>query len=212
MFLLFCEAKLFTTGSGTLVCSLHLSFYPLNPTDSERILFLSSCHLKGKDTMLEACKLRGHKWRLSMRASVFCSTALTSTGWVRMTIKPQHCPPFLSSAAVIETKRHQIFLKNLGTLGIKPGQPGREAWMLPLCYGNPPTITLLYRAATTASSASSTRRSGSWRWDQESKTPTSALTRRNRWAISSARHRFYRWHCLTSSVRSPHYLRLINEN
>ena len=24
----------------------------------------------------------------------FCSTALTSTGWVRMTIKPRHCPPF----------------------------------------------------------------------------------------------------------------------
>ena len=24
---------------------------------------------------------------------LFCSTALTSAGWVRMSIKPQHCPP-----------------------------------------------------------------------------------------------------------------------
>jgi len=37
-------------------------------------------------------------------SSLFCSIALTSTGWVQMTIKPRHCPPFLSSTAVIESQ------------------------------------------------------------------------------------------------------------
>ena len=33
---------------------------------------------------------RGDSYSLK---SFFCSTALTSVGWVRMTIKPRHCPP-----------------------------------------------------------------------------------------------------------------------
>ena len=78
----------------------------------------------------------------------FCCTALTSTGWVRtgwvrMTIKPGHCPPFLSSAAVIESKWHQIFLeKNSGTQGIEPGPAGRGARTLPLCYACRPPHSL----------------------------------------------------------------------
>ena len=34
-----------------------------------------------------------HTERVGHKMHFFCSTALTSTGWVRMTIKPWHCPP-----------------------------------------------------------------------------------------------------------------------
>ena len=63
---------------------------------------------------------------------LFCSTAPTSTGWVRMTIKPRHCPHTLSNAAVIKSKQFFPFTqnnsennlrKNLGLLRIEPG-PG----------------------------------------------------------------------------------------
>ena len=89
-------------------------------------------------------------WRFCLRSKngkeVFCSAALTSTGWVRMTIKPWHCPLFLSSMAVIESQWHQIFLEkiwehwesNLGRRGAKL----EPSCALKECFLNPPSSTV----------------------------------------------------------------------
>ena len=75
---------------------------------------------------------------------LFCSTPLTSTGWVRTTTFSLGNVHHLSTAAVIESLlfSQEFFLwKNLQEeLRIKPGLPGRWAWTLLLCYGDPPSI------------------------------------------------------------------------
>ena len=72
----------------------------------------------------------------------FCSTALTSIGWVRMTTLSLSTVHQLSSAAVIESLLIIIFPRKIALkkseLRIEPGPPGRKAWALPLCYGGPP--------------------------------------------------------------------------
>ena len=69
---------------------------------------------------------------------VFCSTALTSTGWVQMTIKP--CTVHhLSSAAVIKSQQHRIFLVNiLEQWESHPGRLGVERECYHCAMPSPP--------------------------------------------------------------------------
>ena len=69
-------------------------------------------------------------------ALFFCSNALTSTGWVRSTIKLLlHCPlskQYTLSIILYDFKNFSEIIseKILGTLRIEPGAAGREVSML----------------------------------------------------------------------------------
>ena len=78
-----------------------------------------------------------------LRILVFCSTALTSTGWVRSTIKLSvHCPLALSSAMAVDKSRGDIKKERKLFLfswirtdrESNPGPPGDSQ----LCYAAPP--------------------------------------------------------------------------
>ena len=75
---------------------------------------------------------------LNCRKQFYCSTALTSTGWVRMTIKPRHCPPSSKQCSC-----HWIsafFRKYLRSRESNLGPRGEKQVCYPLCYAAPPQV------------------------------------------------------------------------
>ena len=82
-----------------------------------------------------------NKWKIGM---FFCSTALTSTGWVRMTLKPRHCPPSKQCGCHLISANFPKLIpreKKSLELRIEPGAAGWEASMLSTVLCGPPPLT-----------------------------------------------------------------------
>ena len=83
------------------------------------------------------CRKWTHIWGLLCGAviKIFCCTALTSAGWVQMTINPRHCPPTKQCGGHLIAA---IFpRKNVWSWASNPGPQGEKQVCYPLCYAAP---------------------------------------------------------------------------